>query len=270
LNESETIRYALDDGLATITLARSAKRNAVNQAMFTELGDATETAAADPVVRAVLVTGEGPSFCAGIDLSLIGELAGLAAQASGDEGGFHTFVRGAQRAFRSLARMPKPAVAAVRGHALGAGLQLALACDLRVAASDAKFGMLEPRYGLIPDLGGVHRLARLVGPSRAKELVWSTRIIETDEALGIGLVDRVVEPSILLAEAETLARQVTQHSPTSVALVKELADGANETPLEDEFEREAAAQTRAIMSEHHREAVAAFLEGRAPEFRGPA
>jgi enoyl-CoA hydratase/carnithine racemase len=166
--------------------------------------------------------------------------------------------------------MPKPAVAAVRGHALGAGLQLALACDLRLAAADAKFGMLEPRYGLIPDLGGLHRLARLIGPSRAKELVWSTRTVQAEEALRIGLVDRLTEPSTLLAEAEALARQVTQHSPTSVALVKVLADGAYETPLEEEFEREAAAQTRAIMSEHHREAVAAFLEGRAPEFRGPA
>jgi enoyl-CoA hydratase/carnithine racemase len=269
LSEFQTIRYAVDEGLATITLARPDKRNAVNQPMFTELGDSTETAAADPAVRAVLVAADGPSFCAGIDLSLIGELASLAAQASGDEGGFHTFVRRAQRAFRSLARMPKPAIAAVQGHALGAGLQLALACDLRVAASDAKFGMLEPRYGLIPDLGGVHRLARLVGPSRTKELVWSTKVIEADEALRIGLVDRVVGLPTLLAEAEALARQMTQHSPTSVALVKELADGAYEAPLEDELEREADAQTRAIMSEHHREAVAAFLEGRAPEFKGP-
>jgi enoyl-CoA hydratase/carnithine racemase len=195
LSNFETIHYVVRDGLATITLARPDKRNAVNQAMFTELGDATEEAATDSDVRAVLVTGEGPSFCAGIDLSLIGELAGLVARASGDEGGFHSFVRAAQRPFRSLARMPKPTVAAVQGHALGAGFQLALACDLRVAATDAKLGMLEPRYGLIPDLGGVHRLARLVGPSRAKELVWSTRNVEAEGGLRIGLVHKVVEPT---------------------------------------------------------------------------
>jgi enoyl-CoA hydratase len=268
LSDFETIRYVVRDGLATITLARPDKRNAVNQAMFTELGDATEAAAADSDVRAVLVAGEGPSFCAGIDLALIGELTGLASEASGNEGGFHSFVREAQRAFRSLARMPKPAVAAVQGHALGAGFQLALACDLRVASTDAKLGMLEPRYGLIPDLGGAHRLARLVGPSRAKDLVWSTRIVEAEEGLRIGLVNRVIEPDALPSEAEALAREVTQHSPTAVALVKQLIEGAHETSFEDELEREADAQTRAIQSAHHREAVAAFLEGRPPNFTG--
>lgn len=266
MSDFETIHYVVRGGLATITLARSDKRNAVNQAMFTELGGATEKAAEDPDVRAVLVLGDGPSFCAGIDLSLIGELAGLAAQASEDKDGFHSFVRHAQRPFRSLARMPKPSLAAVQGHAIGAGFQLALACDLRVAAADAKFGMLEPRYGLIPDLGGDHRLARLVGPSRAKEIVWSTRMVEAEEALRIGLVDRVVEPGALLPEAEALARQVIQHSPTAVALVKELIERAMETPLDDEYEREAEAQTVALRGEDHREAVSAFLEGRPPRF----
>jgi enoyl-CoA hydratase/carnithine racemase len=234
--------------------------------MFTELGDATETAAADPDVRAVLVLGDGPSFCAGIDLSLIGELAGLAAQASDDEGGFHSFVRQAQRPFRSLSRMPKPTLAAVQGHAIGAGFQLALACDLRIAAADAKFSMLEPRYGLIPDLGGAHRLARLIGPSRAKEIVWSTRMVETEDALRIGLVDRVVDPGVHRTEGEAIARQVTQHSPTAVALVKELIERASETPLDDEYEREAEGQTTALRGEDHREAVSAFLEGRPPRF----
>ncbi|MGH2556103.1 MAG: enoyl-CoA hydratase/isomerase family protein [Actinomycetota bacterium] len=262
----ETIRYAVEDGLATITLARPDKRNAVNQAMFTELGDTTEKAAADPYVRAVLVVGDGPSFCAGIDLSLIGELAGLAAQASDDEGGFHSFVRHAQRPFRSLSRMPKPTVAALQGHAIGAGFQLALACDLRVATPDAKFSMLEARYGLIPDLGGAHRLARLVGPSRSKEIVWSTRMVEAEEAFRIGLVDRLVDRHALRAEAQALARQVTQHSPTAVALVKELIERATETPLDDEYEREAEGQTAALRGEDHREAVSAFLEGRPPRF----
>jgi enoyl-CoA hydratase/carnithine racemase len=162
--------------------------------------------------------------------------------------------------------MPKPAVAAVQGHAVGAGFQLALACDLRVASSDAKFAMLDPRYGLIPDLGGAHRMARLIGPSRAKELVWSTRVVESEEALRIGLVDRVVERDSLLSEARTLARQVAQHSPTATALVKRLIERAFETYLDDELELEADAQTRTIEGAHHREAVAAFLEGRPPRF----
>lgn len=235
--------------------------------MFTELGDAAEKAAADTTVRAVLVLGDGLSFCAGIDLSLIGELAGLAAQASEDEGGFHSFVRRAQRPFRSLARMPKPTVAAVQGHAIGAGFQLALACDLRVATSEATFGMLEPRYGLIPDLGGPHRLARLVGPSRAKEIIWSTRMVDSEEALRIGLVNRVVDHGVLRSEAEALARQVIQHSPTALALIKELIERAPETPLEVEYEREAEGQTATLRGEDHREAVSAFLQGRPPKFR---
>lgn len=248
MGDFETIHYAVDDGLATIALARPDKRNAVSQAMFAELGEATEEAAEDHRVRAVLVTGEGPSFCAGIDLELLSELGPLAAQASGDQDGFSSFVRAAQRPFRALARMPKPSLAAVHGHALGAGFQLALACDLRVAATDVKIGMLEPRYGLIPDLGGLHRLARLVGPSRAKELVWSTRIIEADEAGDIGLIDRVVEAGALRSESEALARQVTQHSPTSVALIKELVERASETSLDDEFDLEARAQARAVQA----------------------
>jgi enoyl-CoA hydratase/carnithine racemase len=246
LSDFETIRYEVQDGLARITLARPGKRNAINQAMFTELGDASEEAAANSRVRAVLVSGDGPSFCSGIDLALLGELGPLAAQASDDEGGFRSFVRAAQRPFRSLARMPKPVVAAVQGHAVGAGLQLALACDLRVGGADAMFGMLEPRYGLIPDLGGTHRLARLVGPSRAKELVWSTRIVGAQEALSIGLIDRMAQPEVLMAEAETLTRQVCQHSPTAVGLIKELIEGAMETPLDEEFELEARAQARAV------------------------
>lgn len=234
--------------------------------MFTELGDAAEHAAVDQAVRAVLVTADGPSFCAGIDVSLIGELAGLAAQASDDEGGFHSFVRRAQLPFRELARMPKPTVAAVQGHAVGAGFQLALACDLRVSAPDAKFAILEPRYGLIPDLGGGHRLARLIGPSRAKEVIWSTRIIESEEALRIGVVDRLARTDDLRTVAESLAREVTQHSPQSVALIKELIDRAPETALDDEFEHEADGQSTAVRSADHREAVSAFLEGRPPKF----
>ena len=157
-----SIRYEASQGLARITLARPAKRNAVTLQMFQELGDATEAAGSDPEVRGVVVAAEGPSFCAGIDVALLAELAPLAARAAEDPDGFRAFVRLAQRPYLNLARMPKPTVAAVQGHALGAGFQLALACDLRVVTADATFGMLEARYGLIPDLGGMHHLTRLV------------------------------------------------------------------------------------------------------------
>lgn len=264
----QTIRVVTEDGLRTITLARPGKRNAIDRLMFEELGESAEQAASDPDVRAVIVGGEGPSFSAGIDLSLLGELAGLAAQAREDATGFDRFVAMAQRPYAALATMPKPTVAAVRGHAIGAGFQLALACDLRVAAEDASFAMLEARYGLIPDLGGMHRLARLVGPARAKEIVWSTRAVGAAEAMSIGLVNRVVSGEGLDEAVVELARAVSAHSPVTTALSKSLIDRATELPFGEELGHEAEAQAASIASEDHREAVAAFLERRPPRFVG--
>ena len=242
----ESIRYQVHDGLAQITLARPDKRNAISLKMFQELGDATEAAGGDQEIRAVLVAGEGPSFCAGIDLALLAELAPLAASAAEEPDPFRAFVRMAQRPYLALARMPKPTVAAVQGHALGAGFQLALACDLRVAATDAKFGMLEARYGLIPDLGGMHHLTRLVGPARAKELVWTTRTIEAAEADRLGLLHRSVDPGDLPRAAEDLLRACIAHSPVALALTKQLIGSIFERPLEEELDHEADAQAAAI------------------------
>jgi enoyl-CoA hydratase/carnithine racemase len=147
----------------------------------------------------------------------------------------------AQRPFLALSRMSKPTLAAVQGNAIGAGFQLALACDLRVAARDVRFGMLEARYGLIPDLGGMHHLTRLIGPARAKELVWSTRTVEADEAERVGLANRVVEAPELVAGAAELLRACTAHSPVVAALVKELISGTFERPLEEQYEADAQA-----------------------------
>jgi len=260
VGEFETIRYEASEGLAAITMARPEKRNAVNLDMFTELGHAADRAASDPDVRAVLLRGDGPSFCAGLDLSALGDLAGMTGAR------FRSFLRLAQRPFLVLARMAKPAVAAIQGHALGAGFQLALACDLRVAADDATFGMLEARYGLIPDLGGTHHLARLVGPALAKELVWTTRPVAADEAARIGLVNRVVSTSNLAEEAQQLCRDVMAYSPTAAASTKSLISRAAETAFEIELEREADAQAACLEGADHRESVAAFLEGRTPRF----
>ncbi len=260
--EFETIRYEVRDSVAWITLARPERRNAMNRKMFVELAEAAEQASDDERVRGIVLSGEGSSFCAGLDLSMLGELAGIQGAR------FRSFVRLAQRPFALLAGMPKPSLAAVQGHALGAGCQLALACDLRVAAADARFSIMEAKYGLIPDLGGPHRLARLVGPARAKELIWTTRAADAEEAERIGLANRVVSPDQLSKEAEALVLDVLAHSPVTIGLVKDLVDRASETPLEVEFEREATAQNAAIGSSDHAEAVAAFLEKRPPRFTG--
>jgi len=246
----------------SLELARPDKRNAMNAEMFGELGDAADRASSDPDVRGILIRGDGPSFCAGIDLSVLAGLAGTA----GDR--FRGFVTMAQRPYRSIAGSEKPSIAAVQGHALGAGFQLALACDLRIAASDASFGLLEARYGLIPDLGGLYHLAREAGPARAKELAWSGRSIGAQEAERIGLVDRVVDPETLDEEARAFAVRVLAHSPLTAGLVKELVDGTLEVSLDEELRREADAQARMLSSEDHAEAVAAFLEQRPPRYRG--
>src|ERR671914_1824392 len=260
--EFDTLRYGVHDGVASIELARSDKRNAITAQMFQELGDAAQRAAFDPGIRVVLVKGQGPSFSAGIDITLLGQLAGTRGAR------FRSFVHTAQRPYLLLAQMDKPTVAAVQGHAVGAGFQLALACDLRIAADDARFAMLEVRFGLIPDLGGPHRLPRLIGLARAKELIWTGRSVDAEEAERIGLANRIVVPESLDKEAEALARELAAAPPLPLSLTKAIMNRASETPLETDLERQSQAQAQAIESEDHREAVEAFLEKRPPRFSG--
>ncbi|HXJ67039.1 MAG TPA: enoyl-CoA hydratase-related protein [Actinomycetota bacterium] len=256
----ETIAYGVDAGLATITLNRPDKRNAINTTMFGELGDAAEEAAADGGVRAVLVRGEGPSFCAGIDLAAFGE------QLAAPPEQMDEFVVHAQRPFAVLAGMAKPTVAAVQGHALGAGCQLALGCDLRVAAEGTSFGILELNFGIIPDLGGNARLAGLVGPARAKELIWTSARFDAEQAERWGVVNRVVPVGELAGTAEALAREVAGRAPIPVRHVKALVDRAEHEPLEAVMAGERAAQGECLTSADHKEAVAAYFERREPRF----
>lgn len=262
MSDFETLVYGIHDGVATITLNRPEKLNAVNAQMFTDLGDAAERAAADPGVRVVLVRGEGRGFCAGIDVLLMGQLAGSRGAR------FRTWAKGAQRGYLTLATMEKPTVAAVRGHALGAGFQLALACDLRIVADDVTFGMFEVKYGLVPDLSGNHRLTRLIGPGMAKELIWTGRTVDADEASRLGLANRVVPVDALEEEAEAFVRELAASPPIPVSLTKSLINRAAEMPLEAELELSAQAQAQCVETEDHREAINAFMEQRPPRFHG--
>ena len=258
----ETIVCGVDGGLATITLNRPDKRNAMNAAMFRELGDAAEEAANDDAVRVVLVRGEGASFCAGIDLTGFGEQLAPPPEQTRE------FIGVAQRPFAVLAGMAKPTVAAVQGHALGAGCQLALACDLRVAAEGASFGILELNFGIIPDLGGNARLAAVVGPARAKELIWTSARFDATAAERWGVVNRVVPADDLHAAAEALAREVAGRAPLPVRHVKALVDRAGSEPLEAVMASERDAQAECLASDDHKEAVAAYFERREPRFQG--
>jgi len=257
-----TIRYGSADGVARITLARPDKRNAMSAQMFAELGDAAERAAADEEVRVVVVSGDGLSFCAGIDLAELARLASI------DRSEIRPFVELAQRPFRALALMPKACIAAVQGHAVGAGFQLALACDLRVLTPDASFAMLEVGYGLIPDLGGAYRLARAIGTARAKDLVWTGRMLDGPEAFAMGLANRLASDGDLENETDRLVQALLERAPIPQRLTKGLVDRAAETSFEDELEREADAQVVCVASEDYREAVNAFAERRPPRFTG--
>lgn len=258
----ETITYGTHDGVATIELGRPEKLNAMSALMFNELGEAAEQAASDPGVRVVLLRGQGRAFCAGLDVNLLGQLAGTRGAR------FRSFARSAQRPYLLFSQMEKPTVAAVHGHALGSGFQLALACDLRVVADDVRFAMLEVKYGIIPDLGGVEHLTRLVGPAKAKEIVWTGRYLDAAEAERIGIANRVVPAASLTEETAAYVQDLVASPPIPVSMTKSLANRAHETPLETALEREAEAQARCVETEDHKEAVAAYLEQRPPRFTG--
>src|SRR5918999_6423168 len=236
LAEFETLRYGVHDGVATIELARPDKRNALNALAFNELAESADRAAADPGIRVVLVKGQGPSFCAGIDIALLGQLAGTRGAR------FRSYVRSVQRPFLTMAQMDKPTVAAVQGHALGAGFQLALACDLRIVADDATFGMLEIRFGLLPDLGGHGRLAALAGPAATKELLWTGRRIDAIEAERLRVANRVVPRDTLEKEAIELAEALAAAPPLPVRATKAIVDRAAAASLPELMDLEAEAQ----------------------------
>ena len=258
----ETITYEERGGVGTITLARPEKRNALTLAMFGELAEAAELAGRDESARVVVLRGRGPSFCAGIDVT---ELASLATATADDVRALATT---AQRPFLTLATMHKPTVAVIQGHALGGGLQLALACDLRIAALDASFAALEIRFGLVPDLGGPHRLVALVGPALAHELVWTGRRVNGEEAVRIGLVNRAVPAEELDEAADELVRSLAAAPPITIRLAKRLVEEGAGQDMEEHLAAAREAQVAAAASEDQREAIAAYLESRDPRFVG--
>jgi enoyl-CoA hydratase/carnithine racemase len=258
----ELVLTDLQDGILTITLNRPEKRNALSIELFQAVGQAF-LGAAEPEVRVVLLRGAGEVFSAGIDL---GSLAGLA---GGDAANFRVGGGELQDIFMRLERIGKPSVAAIQGAAFGAGLQLALACDLRVAAEDARLGLFEIHFGIIPDLGGIHRLVHLCGLSRAKDLVLTGREVRPKKAMRIGLVDRVVPAEELDQAALELAREIASKAPLAAQSGKRLADqaAAGQSP-EDNLKDVLEAQIVNLASPDFAEAVAARMEKRTPVFSG--
>lgn len=203
------------DGIRLLTINKPQSLNALDSEVLRELGSVVAETAADESIRVLIITGEGRAFVAGADISEMvskDPMQGLAFGKSGAE------------VFRAIEQLPIPVIAAVNGFALGGGCELAMACDLRIASSKAKFGQPEVGLGIIPGFSGTQRLPRLVGPAKAKELVYTGEVIRADEALRIGLVNKVVEPEALMDEALALAEKIAAQAPVAVQLAKKAID----------------------------------------------
>lgn len=256
-NEPEFIQSSLRNGVLTVTLNRPDVRNAINDQMRAELIDAFERAAADVDVRAVILTGAGAGFCSGGDIS--GMRARLEAPAGDVAFNGWRRQRNTHKGVAAIHGLPKPVIAAVNGAAFGLGLDMALACDFIIAADGAKMSMSFIKRGLVSDGGGMYFLPRRVGLPKAKDLILSARVVETEEALKIGLVDRATSPDKLLDEAQAWAEELSIGSPAAVALTKSILDKTFESTDEQVFALGREAQAICYTTAEHRNSVEAFL-----------
>lgn len=251
------IDLQVETGIATITLNRPDKRNAMSDDMRTEFIDALELVAADKAIRALVLTGAGKGFCAG------GDISGMERRMSAPTGeiafnGWHRQQR-VHHTQSLLFTMPKPVIAAVNGAASGLGADTALACDFIIASEWANFSWSYIHRGIIPDGGGMYFLPRRVGLSRAKELIFTGRKVDVDEALALGIVDRKTSADTLLADAQAWATELSRGSSTALALGKTIVNQSFEMSAQQIFAQGSQAQGICYTSTEHRESVMAFL-----------
>jgi enoyl-CoA hydratase/carnithine racemase len=266
---SDVVRVEVADRVATVTLNRPDKLNAVSPDVFSGLAEAATQVAADPEVRAVLIRGEGRAFCSGLDLSsLQGMSSAEPRQPRSDEGNGQAVPRDPQAGWRLWQEMDKPVVAAVQGYALGAGFQLALAADIRFAAEDAVMSVFEITYGLVPDLGGTQFLPPIVGPAKAKELIWTAKRINATEALALGIVNKVVPLGQLETEARAFAADLASRPPMPIGFTKKIVNASGRHSLEEGMRQEITAQMKCIGSNDMKEAVSAAFEKRQGSYTG--
>jgi enoyl-CoA hydratase len=255
----DTLKVERTDRVATVTIDRPERRNALNAAVRTELMATLDQLAGEDEVRVVVITGAGDrAFVAGAD---IGEFADRSSieQRAAMEG---------RRVFDAIAELPKPVIAAINGYALGGGCELAMACDVRLAARSARLGQPEVNLALLPGGGGTQRLPRLVGWGRAMRLILTGELIGAEEAERIGLVDQVVDDDALADRTRELASSIARHSPLTLGLIKQAVRAAAEMPLAAGLAFERELFITAFSSEDRVEGVSAFLEKRDPSFTG--
>lgn len=257
------IETSLRDAVATITLNRPDKLNAFTGTMREDLLAALRACADDAAVRVVVITGAGRAFCAGGDVE---SMSGL--QKSGDLTAFRRLLDAGRDVILQIATMARPVLASVNGVAAGAGCNLALACDYRIASDQAKLSESFVRIGLHPDWGGTWLLPRLVGRSRAAEILMTGRMVDAAEAAAIGMVDRVVPAAAIAAETEKLARAIAAAPPIAVAGIKRALAESERNDLAAQIDLESEHQLRCFQSQDAAEGMAAFFEKRVAAFRG--
>jgi enoyl-CoA hydratase len=255
----ETLTFAIADRIATITVNRPDKLNALNDRVIAELGLAIDSVRDDPDVAGVILTGAGRAFVAGADIAQLEKLGGVATKALALRG---------QDVFRRFETSPKPVIAAINGFALGGGCELAMACHIRLASDAAKFGQPEVKLGVTPGYGGTQRLPRLVGKGRALQLLLTGEMIDAQEALRIGLVNRVVPAAELIPAATAMLQTILANAPLAIAHCIEVVNAGYDLPLADALTLEATAFGLLAATDDKREGTRAFLEKRAAKFTG--
>lgn len=276
----ETIAYERIGPVGWLRLNRPDRLNAMTIQMWSELAKLGEELRDDPRLRCLVVIGQGPAFSSGIDVTELATQAGsglFSEAGSAAEGASPTVAGGEDRllaaiadvqaAYTWLPEAPYPTIAAIRGYALGGGLQLALACDLRIVARGTKLGLPEHRYGLLPDLGGTYWLPGIVGAAKAKELIFTGETIDADEALRIGLANRVVDDAELEKAAGALAEAIAAQPPIAIRGTKRAVDAAGDQTLEEGMREAAVGQAACIRSADFLEAIQAVAERRAPNYQ---
>jgi enoyl-CoA hydratase/carnithine racemase len=261
----DNLRLERDGNVGRLYLARPDKLNSFTSEMWDEMRTLGQELSADPGdIRALIVIGEGRAFSSGIDTSVFTSGGGLVVDDPGarDENPMVDMVMRTQEAYSWLETAPFATIAAVRGYALGAGLQTALACDIRVFAHGTSVGLLEFKYGIIPDLGGTQRLPRLVGPGKAKEMIFTAGRVDAEEAFRIGLCEQLVPDEELEEAAGKLAARIAAQPPLAIAAAKRAVNAALDEKIVDGLRIEAQGQSTCLPSDDMKEAIAAFVEQR--------
>jgi 2-(1,2-epoxy-1,2-dihydrophenyl)acetyl-CoA isomerase len=258
---NQLVLESKQDGVATLTLNRPDKLNAINKDLAVALNEALGRLTTDKSIYVVVITGAGRAFCAGGDLGLIGE-----GRKHNDTTELEPLLRAGMHAVLKMRSMAQPVIASVHGAAAGAGMNIALGADIRIASEDACFGQNFIKVGLFPDLGGTYFLPQLVGPAKAAELFYTGDMIDAKEALRLGIVNRVVPNDQLEAETKKFAQKIAESPSVSIRAMKNALYGSRKIELEKALDEEVEQQLKCFKSPECREGINAFLEKRPPKF----